>query len=332
MKISSNRKKLLIIGPAPITLGRILDMLKDRFSVDAVLFRKGSGMNYFLDILKILKGTLWADVTLSHFAGRHAFWAVLFARVLRRKSIVMVAGYEVAKEPEINYGLMLKPKKGWVVTRVLRHADRVFAVSVFTRREILSYVPNKDVRVIYGCNAIDPSYFKPAGEKENLVLTVGVLADDFIKRKGFETFLKTAEYLPEIKFLLLGRRPDDTVKYLESIAPPNVTFGDDADLIKWYQRAKVYCQLSYYESFGVCLIEAMACECVPVITDKGALPEVAGDTAFYVPYGDAKATAEAIEKALKSGNGTAARERVKVSFSAEDRGRDFANEIEQVFV
>lgn len=94
---------------------------------------------------------------------------------------------------------------------------------------------------------------------------------------------------------------------------------DGQSLLEWYQRAKVYCQLSRYESFGVALAEAMSCCCVPVVTREGALPEVVGDTGFYVPYGDVKATASAIREALQSDKGRLARQRVIEKFSVVER-------------
>lgn len=325
-----NKKKLLIVGPAAtITIIRNAEMLKSHFTVKLIRFR--SSVNQVKDIFKSFGGVLWADVTLSHFATIHALWTLLFSKILGKRSIVIVAGHEVAKIPEIKYGVMLKPVKAWVVNRILKHADTLFTVSEFTRSETLKYVNStKNIRVVYGCNAIDCNYFRPSGEKEDLVITVGFIDSSNIKRKGFETFIKAAEYLQDTKFMLLGKRLDDSVKYLESIAPVNVTISDDADLLRWYQKAKVYCQLSYYESFGVCLVEAMSCECVPVVTNKGALPEVAGDVGFYVTYGDPEATADAIEKALKSGKGGAARERVKANFSIEARREEFAEEIEKL--
>jgi glycosyltransferase involved in cell wall biosynthesis len=306
-------------------------MLKDHFSVRLIRFR--DRINQVIDIFKTFRGVLWAEITLSHFATIHALWAVLFSKVLRKKTIVIIAGHEVAKVPEIKYGVMLNPVKAWVVNRILKHADMLFTVSDFTRSETLKYVnSNNNVRVVYGCNAIDCNYFRPSGEKEDLVITVGFIDSSNIKRKGFETFIRAAKYLQDTKFMLLGKRLDDSVKYLESIAPANVTIGDDTDLLKWYQKAKVYCQLSYYESFGVCLVEAMSCECVPVVTNKGALPEVAGDVGFYVTYGDPENAAEAIKKALKSGKGGAARERVETSFSVEARRGEFIEEIEKLLI
>jgi len=79
------------------------------------------------------------------------------------------------------------------------------------------------------------------------------------------------------------------------------------------------------------LAEAMACECVPVVTNNAALPEVVGDTGFYVPYGDSKATAEAIKRALKSDKGKEARERIKNMLSLEKREKELIKIIEKLF-
>ncbi|MBN1327372.1 MAG: glycosyltransferase, partial [Candidatus Cloacimonetes bacterium] len=70
------------------------------------------------------------------------------------------------------------------------------------------------------------------------------------------------------------------------------------DLMKLLLSSRVYCQLSFRESFGIALAEAIACGCNPVVTDNGALPEVAGDLAEYVDYGDVPGTVLAIRKAL----------------------------------
>jgi glycosyltransferase involved in cell wall biosynthesis len=58
---------------------------------------------------------------------------------------------------------------------------------------------------------------------------------------------------------------------------------------------------------------------VPVVTDKGAIPEVVGDSGQYVAYGDPAATAEAIKRAMESQNGGAARQRIRTIFSFEKR-------------
>ncbi len=50
-------------------------------------------------LIETLKGVLWSGVTFSWFADVHAFAAVLVSKLFKRKSIVVVGGYEVAKVP-----------------------------------------------------------------------------------------------------------------------------------------------------------------------------------------------------------------------------------------
>jgi glycosyltransferase involved in cell wall biosynthesis len=63
----------------------------------------------------------------------------------------------------------------------------------------------------------------------------------------------------------------------------------------------------------------MACECVPVVTDRGAIPEVVGDAGIYVPYGDPEATAQGIRQALSSEKGGTARQRIEEMFTIDKR-------------
>jgi len=325
------RKKVLAIPENDMFLQRDVEILKNHFEI-----RTSPGFNRKRPItstFKILKGTLWADLTFCHFAGTHAFLAILFSKIFGKRSVIIVGGYEVANLPEIGYGSMSKPIYAHVVKFVLNHADKLFAVSEFNKEEILKYAKPKNVKVVYGSNIIHCDKFRPGGEKEDLVITTGFIGQITIKRKGFETFIKSAEYMPEVKFALIGGYLDSSIAYLKSMAPSNVTFtgavGSD-EVLRRCQKAKVYCQLSYYESFGVALAEAMACECVPVATDKGALPEVVGDTGFYVPYGDVEATAEAIRKALNSDKGKQARERIKRMFPIEKLERELVSEVEEL--
>ena len=326
MMVIVKKAKILFVCPYFMSfIQNDLDLLKKHFDV------KIGHYTSLMSIPKILKGVLWSDITFSWFADIHAFWAVLLSKIFNKKSIVVVGGFEVANVPEINYGLMLSPISARRVEYVLGNADKLLAVSEFNKNEILKYVNSKNVELVH--NGIDCDKFTPHGEKENLVITVGNVSKLVVKRKGFETFVKAAIYLPNTKFVLIGKDRKNSIKYLKSIASSNVEFTDfisDDDLLKYYQRAKVYCQLSMYESFGMALAEAIACECVPVVTNNAALPEVVGDTGFYVPYGDSKATAEAIEKALNSNKGNEARKRIKNMFPIEKREKELKEVINSI--
>ena len=114
----------------------------------------------------------------------------------------------------------------------------------------------------------------------------------------------------------------------ERIMEDRILIVDDEELIKWYEKAKVYVQVSAHEGFGMSLAEAMLHQCVPVVTNRGALPEVVGDTGFYVPFNDKEATAEGIKKALKSDKGILARKRIEDRFSLTKRDAAISEVVE----
>lgn len=294
---------------------RDYDILTSKFKVDLI-----SGDSY-IDYFKQWRKAYGYDLYFSWWAT--SLHTVLFAKLFGGKSVIVAGGHDVAEVPEINYGVFATTTlKKHVVRFVLQKADAVLAVSQNTGRETLQHAKPKNIRVIY--NGVDAEEFKPRGKKEDLVVTVTELSWSRYRKKGLETFVRSAEYLPNTQFVLIGRHTDaDCLKYLRKIASSNVRFSGYipfSELLDYYRRAKVYVQVSFHESFGVALAEAMSCECVPVITRKAALPEVVGDTGFYVPYGNPKATAEAIKQALNEPNiGKEARRRIRSMFSMQKR-------------
>jgi glycosyltransferase involved in cell wall biosynthesis len=275
----------------------------------------------------LISNILWADVTFSWFASGHAFWAVRLSKIFRKKSIVVVGGYEVARVPEIGYGAVIDPRgKSYVekIKYVLKNADSVLTVDESLKIDAIKNFNIDGTNIQTVPTGYDHEKFKPRGRKENLVITVGYIKNDTIKRKGLETFIKAAYYVPDAKFVLIGKFMDTSIEDLKRLAPKNVEFAgfvSDESLVQCYQRAKVYCQLSLYEGLPNALCEAMLCECVPVGTRVCGIPSAIGETGFYVPCCDPKATAEAVKLALKA-EGKDARTRIKNMFSLERREKE----------
>jgi glycosyltransferase involved in cell wall biosynthesis len=73
--------------------------------------------------------------------------------------------------------------------------------------------------------------------------------------------------------------------------------GED-DLLALYQSADVFAYPSLYEGFGLPVLEAMACGVPVVCSDRGSLPEAAGDAALLVDPTDEPAMAAALVRAL----------------------------------
>ena len=311
----NKRFKVLFIYPNMSTfISKDLDVLRKRFDVRPL---KYTGKR---DIPKLLLGVLTTNLNFSWFALGYATLAVFFSKIFRKKSIVVAGGWDVVSMPEIGYGAMQSPKRRRKTKFTLKYADKVLAVSESTNREVFQWVESCNSIVVY--NAFDYDLYKPHGEKQNMVITVGGVNKETLIKKGLKTFVESAKFLPNVRFVLIGKHIDDSIEYLKSIASPNVEFAgyiSFEELLKYYQKAKVYVQVSGHESFGCSLAEAMLCECVPVVTNRAALPEVVGDTGCYAKYDNPEDTAQKIEEALKLDKGKAARARIKTLFPLEKR-------------
>ena len=323
--------KILFVGHLSTSwIGRDFELLSD-FYVEPLQIKDRSLSTLF----KLLRQFISADIVYVWFIKISTFIVVFLSLFFNKKTIIVTGGYDVAKEPKINYGQMLNPLRARMVKFVLKNADRILPFSNFAKEEILKITKNAKIDLVpLGC---DTERFQPSEkEKETIALTVCTVSRSNIMRKGLETFLESAKLLPDVRFVLVGHHANGSINYLRKTAPSNVEFTgyvSEEELIRWYQRAKVYCQLSYQEGFGVAVIEAMACKCVPVVSLKAAvLRETVGDCGFYVPYGDAKATAKAIKMALTASVdlGAKARKRVKDLFSIEKREKRLLESINKV--
>lgn len=303
------------------------NILKKQYKVKSYCYN-GRFRGIF-DIPRIFLGVLTSDINFSWFAYTQAYYAVLFSKILKKKSIVIIGGFDVAEEETNNK--LFSQRRIHEIIFILNNADKILPVSNRLKEKAIYYTKRKDIEVIY--HGFDYDYFKPSRRKCEMVITVGYLIADNLLRKGLLAFVQAAKYLPGIDFYLIGKPLDDSITYLKSISTENVKFTgwvSDEELLKYMQKAKVYVQVSDHEGFGCSLAEAMLCESTPVVTNRGAIPEVVGDTGIYAPFNDANATAEAIRLALGFNDRKAARERVKKLFPIENREKALLKIIESI--
>jgi glycosyltransferase involved in cell wall biosynthesis len=213
---------------------------------------------------------------------------MIISKIFDIPTVVNVGGFEVSGIKDINYGNQLKPIRGWISRWIIKNATAVIIPSPQYKEKIKKLIPAANVYMIP--NFIDTSMCDTQlPEKENLVVTA-VCSKFAYDYKGIPIFRQAAFDVPYRSRLL---------EHL-----PREEYEDNL------KRAKVYCQLSRDETFGISLVEAMACGCVPVVSDKGALPWIVQDNGIIVPYGDIKSTTKDIIKAM-SMDGSKARERAR---------------------
>ncbi len=295
-----------------------LRLLQKHHQVDLL---KGSGILVpFRVALRILR----CDVTYTWFASVYSFFVVLASRMFRRPSVIVIGGVDVAKIPEIRYGVWLTPWKVPFVRWALRHATRILAVDPSIRQEAIRLAAYPGENIEYVPTGYDASFWKPMGEKERLVLTVAGCNDPWrMKVKGIDILFEAARRSPDLRFVVVGVSAG-LIGKLRGAIPENVAmepFVDQTVLLRFYQRAAVYCQPSYTEGLPNSLCEAMLCECVPVGSRAGGIPTAIAEHGFLVPYGDPDALAEALQEAFEAppGAGRQAREFIANTFTVERR-------------
>jgi len=292
-----------------------IKMLSKHFDVSAFYYKEERRKKNLRSLVKK------HDVIYIWFASYHGLRATSLAKKYNKKVITVASGYSVANLPEYNYGLAAKAYTRWIPGYIIKHSDVVIAVSESNKREILELYPHSKVVVIP--HGFDVEKFKLSKRKERTVITVGTIDKISLRRKGIDKFIETAQYFPEIPFVVIGKVNIELDKFFKKI-PANVKltgFLSDEELLKRYRKAKVYAQFSFHEAFGCSVAEAMLCGCIPVVTDRYALSEVVGDCGFVVNYWDGKEAVDKIEKALNSPPemGKKARERIVENYSIEKR-------------
>ncbi len=236
--------------------------------------------------------------------------------------------------------VMKFPQKNVINKSILKYnlkkADAICATS-YTIKDYLKPVTDKHVHVVpFGIN---PEVFKVKQVKS--VFNEKAFVFGFIK--SFEKiynidvlircFAALKNKFPDhsIKLLLVGEGSEanflkQLVKDLqieqEVVFTGRIPFSEIAD---YYNMMDVLVNISQYESFGVSVIEAMACEKPVIVTNTGGLKEIVenGNFGSLVELGDDAQLIREMEKYLLDENltkriGKQAREKVMTKYNWND--------------
>jgi len=242
------------------------------------------------------------DVLHVHYAIPHAVCAIL-AKDMANSDIgivttlhgtdITVLGYDSSLKGAIKYGI--------------EKSDVVTAVSHSLGQETMDLIsPNKDIETIY--NFIDEQEYtkKDAGNLKELLgikphEKVVIHVSNFRKVKHVPDIVQSFKLIHEdvpSKLLLVGDGPEKH-PIMESIKGTSIEndvlfLGKQENLSELYSIADLMLLLSEKESFGLVLLEAMACGVPCIGTNVGGIPEVItnGENGFIVELGDWKKVAE----------------------------------------
>ena len=139
--------------------------------------------------------------------------------------------------------------------------------------------------------------------------------------KNLPLFARLSKGFPDWIFKIVGVNKDFH-PWLYELGGDNLVIEERMefnDLLKEYQKAKVYCQLSIREGLPNALCEAMMCGCIPVGSNINGIPKAIGDCGFLCSVGDINAAEKAIDQAILSNLDERGRDRIIELFSTPKR-------------
>lgn len=195
----------------------------------------------------------------------HEPWVPMIGRqILSRSNAINVATFH-AKLPDTKVSKTLEKVVVPYTKSILKYFDAYTAVSD-AASEYLMKLTDEPVNIVP--NGIDLSKYKPkpaSKTKTPTIFYVGRLE----KRKGIKYLLKAfgelQNRIPEAKLVVGGDGPDRQMleDYASDLGLSNVNFlgyVSEEDKISYLQSSTVFCSPALHgESFGIVLLEALAC-------------------------------------------------------------------------
>ncbi len=203
--------------------------------------------------------------------------------------------------------------------QAVRRADAVIAVSNQTRQDLLDIYPISPDRVHVVYNGVESRFCPgdPASARERIRRTYGVEGGYILflgtlePRKNVVGLLNAYALLREtgagdLPLVLAGRKGWLYERIFQAVEDLNLASHvhflnhvPHADLPDLYRAAQVFAYPSFYEGFGIPVVDALACG-VPVVTSNtSSLPEVTGDAALLVDPNDPEAIADALRRLIE---------------------------------
>jgi glycosyltransferase involved in cell wall biosynthesis len=202
--------------------------------------------------------------------------------------------------------------------RTVRAADVIIVNSESMRSEVRQYLPvdERKLKLVY--EAVDHGLFKPGdaaaaragiesyGVTKPFVLFVSSLWQYKNCHGLLRAWALARQELGDRQLVIVGNARDEKyAAHLHALADELGISGDVVftggvpltETVRFYQAADVLVYPSLNETFGLPILEAMACGCPVVTSDTSAMPEIAGGAAVLADPKDPASIARAIAEA-----------------------------------
>lgn len=203
--------------------------------------------------------------------------------------------------------------RSWTAYSV-KKAKKVMAISQFTKQDITSAYSYPADKIAVTYLGYDTELYKPATnpkvlEKYAIRKPYFLFMSSLKPSKNIENLIRAFADFPDKTYSLIiaGKKAwlfDQIFALVKNFKLEDrvifTGFVDESEKPVLMTSASAFVMPSFYEGFGIPVVEAMACGTPVVVSSVASLPEVAGDAGIYVdPYDVASITA-ALSVAISS--------------------------------
>lgn len=163
-----------------------------------------------------------------------------------------------------------------------------------------SHLKNRPIEVIH--NGIDTNVFKPVVptpikdkriEDKKILLAVASVWSD---AKGLSDYIKLSEVLPDDYIIVLVGLKESQIASLPQRIVGLPRTQNVTELVQLYSMAHIVMSLSYSETFGLSIVEGMACGTPAIVYDNTAQKyQIDERTGLTVETGDIAGVADAVK-------------------------------------
>jgi len=264
------------------------EILSTFANVTKYQFKPGKGV--FKTGIEVLKELIFLifngskfDSVFVWFGDYHSMLPVLFAKLFRKKSFVVIGGYDVSTLSEYKYGSFSNPIRAFFTRNTFRFVDICFPVAGALRKKLLVINPKAKAETIATSVDVKKFSFSEYERSKSIITVSGTENHQRLMVKGLDRFRELAICLPEFEFIIIGAS-DGVKPYFEPL-PANLTLLPPQQfdqLTQHYECASFYAQLSRSEGLPNALCEAMLCGCIPVGTNVGDIQITIGNTGLTI--------------------------------------------------
>jgi len=244
----------------------------------------------------VFRGHLWEQIDLPVYLKKNKKPLLLSlcstAPCFYRNQIVTHHDITYIRCPE-SFSSKFKLLYKVLVPFILKNSKKIITVSEFSKGEISNYfkIPQEKFIVVY--NGVDTSKFHPSnrGDSEAPKYILAVSSQNYHKNfQGLiQSFKEVKDELKDVNLHIVGGSNIQSFNHInfdiENLEKEKriLFLGrvNDDELIKAYQQASLFIFPSFYEGFGIPPIEAQACGCPVIASDKASMPEVLNNSVLY---------------------------------------------------